>query len=107
MFFNLGHVDTCLVSLNTFLHVAKVLNIPIKDSKTVKPTTCAVLYGIEVDTRSMTARLPHDKLAKAIDAVDRLLGKDKVQLRDLRSAIGLLSFVCKVVLPGRTFLRRL
>ena len=99
--------DTCLVSLNTFMHVAKALNIPVKKSKTINPTTCTNLYGIEVDTKQMVARLTDGKLAKAIEAVNSMAGKGKVQMKELRSAIGFLSFVCKVVMPGRPFLRRL
>ncbi len=34
-------------------------------------------------------------------------GDTKVTLRELQSLIGLLNFACKVILPGRAFLRRL
>ena len=107
MFFGPPRDDTCMISVNTFMHVAKVLNIPIKASKTVPPTTCAVLYGIEVDSVRMEARLPYDKLCKARDAVERIQHKGKVTMKELRSAIGFLAFTCKTVMPGRTFLRRL
>lgn len=107
MFYGPPRDDTCMVSVNTFMHVAKILNIPIKANKTVHPTTCAVLYGIEVDSIRMEARLPHEKLDKARDSVRRILGKSKITMKELRSAIGFLAFVCKVVMPGRTFLRRL
>ena len=107
MFFGPPRDDTCLVSLTTFKHIAKVVNIPVKESKSVLPTTCVPLYGIEVDTEAMEARLSEEKLAKAIEAVESLIGKEKVLVKELRSAIGYLTFVCKVVLPGRTYLRRL
>ena len=107
IFFNKGGSDACLVSLNTFIHVSKTMNLPLKPSKTVTPRTTVVLHGIEVDTERMEARLPEDKLEKARQAVRDLGNRKKATVRELQSVIGYLCFVCKVVTPGRTFLRRL
>ena len=107
MFFGPAHDDTCLVALTTFQHVANVVGLPVKTSKTVRPSTNVILHGILVDTTKMEIRLPDDKLGKAITSVQALLSKEKVKLKELQSAIGFLAFVCKVVMPGRTFLRRL
>ncbi len=39
--------------------------------------------------------------------IDDMYRRKKVSLRQLQSLIGSLNFACKVVIPGRTFLRRL
>ena len=55
----------------------------------------------------MEARLPEEKLAKCRSLIWEFLTKKKVTLTELQSLIGLLNFTCSVIVPGRTFLRRL
>jgi hypothetical protein len=55
----------------------------------------------------MEARLPLAKLQKATELVEHALKKGKLSLQELQSLIGFLSFCCKVVPLGRSFLRRL
>ena len=76
-------------------------------TKRCLPATCQIVYGIEIDTNAMQLRLPQDKLSKALSLVNRMAKCRKVTLRDLLSLIGLLSFACRVVTAGRSFLRRL
>ena len=71
------------------------------------PSQRLVFLGIELDSSAMTARLPEDKLEKLKVLVKKWLGLKKATKRDLLSLIGFLSFACKVVRPGRMFLRRL
>ena len=104
-----GHPSTneCRIFLNTFLSLAKQVGLPIKESKTVHPSTVVVLHGIQVDTVKMQLSLPSDKVEAARVAVSALCTKKKVQLNTLQSVIGTLNFACRVVVPGRAFLRRL
>ena len=55
----------------------------------------------------MEARLPSDKLTKCRDSIQHFLRWKKITLRELQFLIGLLNFTCSVIVPGRTFLRRL
>ena len=52
----------CLANLNAFMDLATRINLPIKTSKTVKPTQVVVVHGIEVDTMNMVARLPRGQI---------------------------------------------
>ena len=65
------------------------------------------MHGIEVDTVAMEARLPAEKLTKARDLLSALSRKRRVTLKELQSCLGFLAFACKVIAPGRPFLRRL
>ena len=98
---------SCMQGIRAFVALCKYLRVPIKQSKTVYPTTTVSVYGIEIDTLAMTARLPKEKIDKAMLLIDRLLGLDSCCLRDLQQLTGLLNFCCKVVPPGRAFLRRI
>ena len=97
----------CNLYLQQFFAMAEFLSIPVKRCKTVLPSTCVVVHGIEVDTLQMQARLPRDKLEAAIKLVQSFRRRKKVTLRELQSLIGTLNFACKVIVPGRPFLRRL
>lgn len=84
------------------------LKIPMAGHKTVGPTTCLGFLGIELDTEALTARLPAKRLAD----MQQLLStwdhtRRLVSVPELQSLIGKLQFACKVVRPGRTYLRRL
>ncbi|XP_062590215.1 uncharacterized protein LOC134251812 [Saccostrea cucullata] len=97
----------CRDDLVSFLFLCRQTGIPIKMQKTQTPTTKKIIYGIEVDTGTMEYRLPYEKVVKIREMLDHLKKCKKVSLKELQSAIGLLSFACGVVVPGRAFLRRL
>ena len=97
----------CRADLTNFLFLCARLNVPIKLGKTVPPTTCLTIYGIEVDTVSMECRLPQDKVEKIRNKLQEFQDKSKSSLKEHQSLIGLLNFACSVVVPGRAFLRRL
>ena len=89
-----------------FLAVCKYLNIPIKVTKT--DSGLIIIYlGIELDTIQMQSRLPEEKIIKCIQKIDRVLGKERVFKKTLESLAGLLNFACRVIRPGRAFLRRI
>ena len=99
--------EQCLQYLNAFQSLASDINLPLNHDKTVAPTQCAVLHGIEVDTIKMEARLPQQKIEKAYHLLKSLSCKRTATLQQLQELIGFLNFACKVIPAGRAFLRRL
>ena len=97
----------CQRHLDTIKGVASNLGIPLAAEKVEGPSTCLSFLGIELDTLSLTARLPNDKLIALRELL--LLWSDKRVCRrsDLESLLGHLHHAAKVVYPGRPFLRRL
>ena len=94
-------------ALRLFLRLCEHCNIPIKEEKTVPPSTRVVCHGIEVDTVCMQARLPQDKLDRAKEMLQYFHSKRRITLKELQSLLGFLNFACRVIAPGRPFLRRL
>ncbi len=76
-------------------------------SKTQTPTKSIIIYGIEIASTKMEARLPLGKVEKIRTHLLNMQSREQTNLRDLQSLIGLLNFACSVVVPGRAFLRRL
>ncbi|XP_062591615.1 uncharacterized protein LOC134253122 [Saccostrea cucullata] len=97
----------CLSDVRNFENLCSRVGVPLKESKTVLPTTCLTIYGIEVDSVLMQSRLPEDKLTNMRQLLAKTVHRKKIQLRELQSLIGVLNFACQVVTPGRAFLRRL
>ena len=94
----------CNVYLQQCFSLAHWLSIQIKRSKTVLPSTCVIMHGIQVDTVKMEAKLPQDKLDLLVKS---FCHRKKVTLLDLQKLLGTLAFCCKVIIAGRPFLRRL
>ena len=90
-----------------FDNVCTDLGVGVNGDK--KQLGCIVDFlGLEFDTVKMEARLPKDKLEKAIKEVAKLLEKrSSTTHEELQSLIGFLSFAAKVIYPGRAFLRQL
>lgn len=97
----------CQEDLDKFLDFCREINTPIKVSKTVGPSPILTFLGIELDSIQFEARLPFDKVQKIRTLVTSFIPRKKVTLREIQSLIGLLNFACRVVVPGRAFLRRL
>ena len=83
------------------------LGVPIEPSKLEGPSTCLSFLGIEVDTDSITFRLPSDKLDKLKSELSHCILHRSVTTRELQSLVGFLQFPTKVIRSGRPFLRRL
>ncbi|MCP3931016.1 MAG: hypothetical protein GY705_18180, partial [Bacteroidetes bacterium] len=66
MFFGPANSSQCSRHLNTFLSLSQSLGLPIKESKTIFPTTRIELHGLTVNTVDMKLHVPPDKVEKAI-----------------------------------------
>lgn len=107
MFFGPANTKVTHRSLQKFFILAEDLGIPVKQDKTVLPSTRVELHGIQVDTVDWTLTLPEDKKTEALAKIASIRKKQKTTLQELQSLIGTLNFATKVIVPGRAFLRRL
>ncbi len=83
------------------------LELPLHPSKCEGPTTVLIFLGVELNSITQTARLPHEKLVATMQLLREWAGKKWCKRKELESLIGSLHHVTKVVPPGRTFLRRM
>jgi hypothetical protein len=85
-----------------WIRVTDDLAVPRKDSKDEFGTTVPV-FGIELDTLAMEARLPQAKMDKLRRLAAKPLQTGWTTLKEMESLAGLMSFCSKVVRLGRTF----
>ena len=100
-------ISRCQLYLDRFFDICRMINLPVKHSKTVLSTSTAVLHGTEVDSIAQTIKLPQDKLLVLRAKLIAMSKRKKVSLRDVQSLVGSLMFSSRVISPGRCFCRHL
>ena len=106
-FFVALHPNSAHKDFETAVRAFKDLGLPVAIEKTVPPTTCLPFLGIEIDSDEMSMKVPKDKKSEILQLLNIWQGRRKCTKTELLSLTGKLSHICKVVRPGRIFLRRL
>ena len=101
-----GHA-ACATALETALDTCRQLGVPVAAHKTEGPATQLTFLGIQVDTHAMSLNLPRDKLSCTLALVLSWRSRQAATKRELQLLIGHLNHTAIIVLPGRTFLRRM
>ena len=94
-------------ALHLALRICKDLGVPVAPKKVKGPLPVLEFLGIILDAGKMELRLPSAKLSQLKQIVEQWLCKKSCTKRELLSLIGHLSHACKVIKPGRPFLRRI
>ena len=96
----------CLEIFNCLVELLQELGFQISWHKVVPPTQALIFLGILINSVTQTMELPQDKLVALQDLVQAFLHRHRASKRQLQSLAGKLSWVCRVVYGGRTFLSR-
>ena len=99
--------EECQGAFQTAREVCEWLEVPWAMEKAAEPATCMTFLGVEFDTQAMQLRLPQQKQHKLEELVLRWCDRTYASKKELQSLAGHLQHACKVVRPGRCFLRRL
>lgn len=75
-----------------YIWITDLLGIPRKDSKNCEGTELPI-FGIEIDSATFTARLPQDKLERAIRKTGEVLKESigSISYIDIQSLVGFFS----------------
>ena len=98
-----GEVST---QLRRFLDFCEECGIPIAPEKTEGSDQKLAFLGITRDVVLSLAILPDDKLSRCCELLREAMTRKTMTLKELQSLLGQLNFACRVVVPGRAFLRR-
>ena len=99
--------ESCRRNLSISLELCERLGFPIASHKLEGPSSSLSFLGIQVDTVAGSLSLPPDKIARLSALIKGWQGRKCCRKRELLSLIGQLQHACRVVRPGRTFLRRM
>ena len=98
--------DLCRLWLCILKRVCAELGVPLAPEKQDGPTTVMQLLGITIDTVRQELRLPEEKLKRLLETLNQWESKKSCSRKELESLIGILQHACKVIRPGRAFLRQ-
>ncbi len=98
--------ERLMAEANAYIWLTDLLGLLRNDFKDYQGTMVTV-FRIKVDTSSFTARLPKDKLEKAILASSKVLSQKAVSYIDIQSLVRFFSFCSQAVRLGRVFMKRL
>jgi len=106
-FFTAGMANTaeCHDNIVSLIKLFVDIGVPLVADKTIGPTTQIQFMGILIDSEAQMCQLPADKLDRLKAELISWQLKKKASLKELQSLLGSLSFACRVIRPGRTFLR--
>ena len=99
--------EECAHNLHLAVSTCEELGVPVAGHKCEGPSPCLTFLGIEVDTMAMELRLPQEKLQRLKLLVAKWCQRKSCLRKELESLNGHLSHACKVVKPGKRFLRGL
>ena len=99
----------CDAQVSEFLNVCEIINFPVSLEKTVWGTTLLTFLGLLLDTVNQLICIPLDKLERANNMIEFFLNKrnGKVTVLQVQRLAGFLNFLCRAIVPGRAFVRRL
>ena len=98
--------EQCARNLEILLQSCSELGIPLAIENIEGPSYIIIFLGIELDMTAMSMRLPEEKQLHLQALIQTWLKRKAALKHDLLSLIGQLVHACKVVIPGRIFLRR-
>ena len=79
---------------------------PIAPEKMEDPDQKLAFLGITLDVTQSLAILADDKLSRCRELLREAIARKTMTLKELQLLLGHLNFACRVVVPGRAFLRR-
>ena len=97
----------CASSLMVLEETCHHLGVPIAAEKCQGPSTCLEFLGIEMDTLAMELHLSQDKLSRLRTLLQGWRPRKPCQIKDFHCLVGHLCHACRVIRPGRCFLRRM
>lgn len=93
--------------LGVFLQICDEINMPVAQEKTVCATPIIIFLGMLINAINNTIGIPDEKVAKALNQIELILGSKKITVLQIQQITGLLNFFCRAIVPGRAFTRRM
>ena len=95
----------CNGHVNTFLELCKEIKFPVSMEKTFWLSMFIMFLGFLINSETQTISVPNKKIQKALDLLNKIIGKRMVTIIAPQKLCGLLNFLCRCVVPGRAFTR--
>jgi hypothetical protein len=101
------HMSIAQQQLHTIISAFHDLGIPLAEEKIEGPSTSIIYLGITINSADMTIEITDERYHDTMTILNNWNHRRTCTKRQLKSLIGKLGFISKVVRPGRMFSRRL
>ena len=97
----------CDWQVQQFLNVCDEINFPVSLEKTHWGSQLLVFLGFLLDLINKRVGIPLEKIEKALSMIEEFLNAKKTTVHRVQKLCGTLNFLCRAIIPGRAFTRRL
>ena len=97
--------EICNNMVRIFLHVCQQIGCPVAIDKTEWASVRMVFLGVLLDGVKHCLCIPQEKKEKAEKLLNWVINKRKVTVKFTQQLAGVLNFLAKAIVPGRTFIR--
>ena len=97
--------QVCNHMMQTFLNVCSMIGCPVSMEKT--EWAADVFLGVLLNGKSWYLAIPDDKKWKAMHLINWVCQNRKITISMVQKLTGTLNFLTKVIVPSRTFTRRM
>ena len=99
----------CNQQMQLFLHICDEIQFPVSLDKTCWATQVITFLGMLLDAKNQIMSIPKEKIEKALDQIEVIVGKQKhkATVLQIQKLCGLLNFICRAIIPGQSFMMRL
>lgn len=106
-FFVDGKLAVCNEQVNSFLEICVQINFPVSPEKTLWGSQIMTFLGLLINTLRQLVTIPVEKREKALMSISKVVRSKKIKVLELQKLTGLLNFLCRAIVPGRVFTRRM
>ena len=99
-------MESCRHAQLTLHTLLRDLGFHIAYKKVVSPSTVVTYLGIQIDSLSMTLKLPPSKMEKLHMELEFFLGRKRATLKQIQRLAGVLGYCSTLIRGGRTFSHR-
>ena len=98
---------SCNGLVRQFLNICDDIGVPVATEKTEEATEIITFLGLLLNGRKFLITVPEAKRLKAFNWLQKIKCSKKATIHELEKLTGLLNFLSKAIVPGRTFTRRM
>ena len=97
----------CNNQVRCFLGIYETIGVPVALEKTEWGANFIIFLGLLIDAKNRRVSIPVGKINKARDQIRQILKCKKVKMHMIQRLCGFLNFLCRAIILGRAFMRRL
>ena len=97
----------CNQQIRVFLQVCEQIKFPVSLEKTYWGSQLLTFLGLLLDTARQLVCIPEAKVHRATQLIEEMMRSKKTTVLKLQRLTGYLNFLCRCIVPGRAFTRRM